>query len=503
MNFASHRSIWLFTGFVLAVILTVGLYVRHRMASPFILDAPPPQVVADSPDVDAGVTPSVIDAVVRYNLAPALDSLEAAVPRVYGDIEQRLPVSSNARTSYGFAVRRSPFAVRVSGQTLAISAVVEYSAHVWYRPPIGPELSAGCGTGNEPRPRVRATLVSTARLTPEWQLLTATRVSRLEPYSNQARDRCRLTMLRIDVTDRVIASTRQMLQRKLVRFDRAAAQWPVRDRFERLWSQLQRRIKLTQGVYLEVNPYAAQIGELSAMGDTVTTRLRLIAAPRIVTNAIREPKRPLPPLRVGGPPLAAGAGSSAHVTVEGTFSYPVASALLRRALVGRTITQDRRQIRISDVKLSGIGGGRVALSVTLSGRVRGRLYFTGTPHLDVASGQMSIPDLDFDIGTEQVLVQGFAWLRGVDIRDFLRERARLPDSEVIGKLRGLAQHGINRSLASGVTLSGTIHDARGTSVRATVKEIALRAVADAEFELEIDRGPRIPKQGTRRLGGRR
>ncbi len=155
--------------------------------------------------------------------------------------------------------------------------------------------------------------------------------------------------------------------------------------------------------------------------------------------------------------------------------------------------QDGRRIRIRDVQLSGIGGGRVALGVTLAGHVRGKLYFTGTPSLDPVSRQVHVPDLDYDVGTSQMLVLGFAWLRGVHIRDFLRERARLPDSEAVGRLRGLAEHGINRVLAPGVTLSGRISDARGTNVLATRNEIRLRAVADAELKLAIDRGPKLPR----------
>ena len=179
--------------------------------------------------------------------------------------------------------------------------------------------------------------------------------------------------------------------------------------------------------------------------------------------------------------------------VEASFTYPVATALLRRALVGRRIVQEGHRIRIRDVQLTGIGGGRVALGVTLAGHVRGKLYFTGTPSLDPAHRQISVPDLDYDVGTAQMLVQGFAWLRGVDIRDFLRDRARLPDSAVVGRLRELAESGINRTLAPGVTLSGRIHDARGTSVRATTRAIRVRAVADAEFRLAIDRGPKLPR----------
>lgn len=477
-----------FGGIGLAVAVAAGLFAWNRLSSPMMLDAPAPLTAADPADSASVAPASTIDARVTYDLRTAADSLEAIVPRTYGNSEHRLPVANNANANFGFAVSRSPFRVRAEGRTISISADIEYEGRVWYRPPIGPELSAGCGTGDAPRPRVRATLVSTAWLTPQWQLRTRTRVLRLEPYSAGPRDRCQLTVLRIDVTDRVIEATRDMLDRDLHRFDEAVALWPVRPKFIKLWSQLQRPIRLAEGVYLEINPLAAQLGAPGASGDTIMTRLRLVAAPRVVTGERPDHALPLPPLQ-----SAEGASRGAHVVVEGAFTYPVATALLRQALVGRTLVQEGHRIRIRDVQLSGIGGGRVALAVTLSGRVHGRLYFTGTPSLDPVHRQIHVPDLDYDVGTSQLLVQGFGWLRGVDMRDFLRDRARLPDSSGVGRLRALAESGVNRTLAPGVTLSGTIHDARGIRVLATTREIRLRAVADAELTLAINRAPSFPK----------
>ena len=472
----------------LILIVAAGIYVWFRTSSPLVLDAPPPPVAPDSVNVLPAVSASVIEALVTYNLSTAVDSLEAGVPRTYGDIEQRLPVASNTRASFAFAVRRSPFRVRVTGQTLALSADVAYRGRIWYKPPIGPELSAGCGVGNDPPPRVRASLVSTGRLTPRWQLRTRTRVLRLQPYSDDARDRCQLTLLRIDVTDRVMDATQVMLEHNLEKFDQAVSRWPVRPRFVRLWEKLQHPIRLTEGLYLEINPYAAQLGSVGAVGDTVTARLRMLASPRIVTGLRSGPVSPLPPLETGR-----RVGRGAHVVIEASLSYPVATDLLRRGLVGRSIVTGGHRIRIRDVKLSGIGGGRVALGVTLAGRVRGNLYFTGTPNLDPVHHQVDVPDLDYDVGTTQMLVESFAWLKGMDIRDFLRDRARLPDTAVVGKLKRLAENGINRTLAPGVTLSGRIHDAHGSGVLATTQEIQLRAVADAEFRLAIDRGPTLPR----------
>jgi len=295
-------------------------------------------------------------------------------------------------------------------------------------------------------------------------------------------------VLRLDVTNRVIESTRTMLEQNLGKFDGAVSRWPVRTKFVRLWELLQRPIFLTEGVYLEINPYSAELGPMGAVGDTVKVRLRMIASPRVVTGVRTDSIRPLPLLGA-----ASDIGSGAHVVVEASFTYPVATALLRRSLVGRSFMQEGHRIRIRDIEIMGLGDGRVALGVTLAGRVRGRLYFTGTPSFDPGNHQISVPDLDYDVGTEQMLVQGVAWLKGVDLRNFLRERARLPDSTTVGRLRGLAESGINRTLADGVKLSGRIHDAQGTSVIATTEEIRLRAVADAEFKLSIDRGPTLPR----------
>jgi hypothetical protein len=488
MSFAPRKPALVFAGLALLVAAAAGVYVWGRISRPLVLDAPPPRVVADLRDAHPTVPVSVIEALVTYNLGTAVDSLEAAVPRTYGDIEDRLPVGRSTRASYAYALRRSPFRVGVDGQSLSISTDVEYEGRVWYRTSVGPVLSAGCGTGDAPRPRVRATLVSTGRLTPRWQLLTSTRVVRLEPYSDEPRDRCRLTLLRIDVTDRVIKATRRMLEQNLQEFDRSVSRWPVRTRFVKLWGQLQRPIRLTEGIHLEINPRTAQLGSVDAVGDTVMARLRLTASPRVVTDVLSVDVHPLPPLRTTG-----DVGNGAHVVMEASCTYPVATDLLRRALVGRSVVRLGRRIWIQDVSLTGIGGGRVALGVTLAGHVRGRLYFTGTASLDSVHHQINVPDLDYDVGTAQMLVQGFGWLRGVDLRSFLRDRARLPDSAVVGRLRGLAENGINRTLAPGVTLSGRIYDARGMSVRATTQGIRVRAVADAEFKLAIDRAPTMPR----------
>src|SRR6185295_19114369 len=102
------------------------------------------------------------------------------------------------------------------------------------------------------------------------------------------------------------------------------------------------------------------------------------AAPRVMTGPRpAQENTPLPPLRSAG-----DVGRGARVLIDASFTYPVANVMLRKALVGRRLAEGGHSIRIRDVRLMGIGGGRVALGVWLRGHVRGRLFFTGTPTFD-------------------------------------------------------------------------------------------------------------------------
>jgi hypothetical protein len=476
---------------VLLVGVFVGVYAWRTLSSPLLVSAPAPAILADAPDTMSAPAASVVEAPVTYDISAAVDSFEAAVPRTFGDVTQKIPVGGNPRAHFGFALSRSPFRVRVNGLTVSVSTDVEYEGRGWYRPFIGPELSAACGTGGVPRPRVRATIVSTGTLTPEWRVRSRTRVLRLEPYSAEDRDRCRVTIFRIDVTNKVIDATRRMLDQNVLKFDSALARWNSRAWFEQLWRSLQRPIRFTDSVYMIISPFAAQLGSVETRGNLAIANLRLIASPRVLTGGHPnefELMTPLPRLE-----RVDSVGRGARVQMDAAFSYPVATALLRRVLVGRTVQQSGRTIRIRDIELTGVGGGRVALGVTLAGAVRGRLYFTGTPSLDRQNRQIHVPDLDYDAGSSNLLVRGVEWLKGVDMRDFLRERARLPDSALIGKLSELAERGANRTLSPGVELSGRVHRAEGTSVYATTREIRVRAVADADLQLAISKGMTVPR----------
>ena len=465
-----------------ALILPALLAACDRSPS---IDAPPPDVTADAADSLATLPPSVVESEIRYELAPALNALEQSVPHTFGDIDTRLQVPNNKRVHIAFAARRSPFVIAVDSQRVTVSSVVEYEGRGWYKPPIGPEVSAACGTGNVARPRARVRIESTLRLEESWGLAARSRVTRVVPYSTETRDKCAVTVFRIDVTDRVMKATREVLDTRMRTLDRALAQVNTRARFERWWRDIARPIRLTDSIYLTINPRRVQLGGIDVDSGFAVARLRLEASPRIATG--NRPNdfelfTPLPPLTRAGL-----TGSGLRVSLQGTFGYDVATGLLRCALVGKSLKWANRAITLRDVTLSGIGAGRVALGVRFDGGARGLVYLTGTPTYDNAADQLLIPDLDYDLRTASALVKGVAFLGDHQIRDLLRANARFPLLGRLDQLRTLAVKGMNRTLTEGVSLVGSLDSVQHVVVQARRDAINVRADATGAIRMEVAR----------------
>jgi hypothetical protein len=238
---------------------------------------------------------------------------------------------------------------------------------------------------------VRITLVTSARLTSNWRLRTRTRLAELAPVSQDARDKCRITIFRIDITNRLTGALRGLVERQLATLDRNIARLDTPERFQSLWHTMQRPIRLTDSIWFTINPRSAQLGAVTNDSGRVVANLRLGAAPRIITGARPNDSTLLTAI----PPLTFGTDDERglHVPLEAIFSYPVASELLRKGMIGRSNTVSGRRISVADAELLGIGGGRVALGVRFAGAVNGTVYLSGTPRLDTLTRQVYVPDL--------------------------------------------------------------------------------------------------------------
>jgi hypothetical protein len=441
------------------------------------VEAPAPAMMADA-DTLPTLPTSTLDIPLTYDLTPIVRALENAVPRRFGDIDVRRK-TANPRMEIAWEASRDPFSVSLDGQTARLGAVVHYKGRGFYNPRVGPNISSSCGINDE-RPRARIAIASDLRITEEWKLRGRTRVASVRPYSEERRDQCRVTAFRIDVTDRVIKATREQLEQQRPMIDRRIASLDIRSRFQEWWHLLEQPIHLTDSVWLLIRPSAVRMGQSVGVKRTLVTALGFSASPIVVTGqkpAVQP--TPLPPLK------AATVGDGLHILMEGVVSYDVASDLLRKHLNGRKVERSSRTLVVKDVRLFGIGGGKLALELRFGGDVTGHVYFVGTPRYDAGTNELFVPDLDYDVGSSSLLVSGIEWLKHDDVRDFFRQQARWSIGDVMKTAAEQLEVGLNRELAKGVRLESEVKQVQGLSVHARRMAIRLRAQADANARLTV------------------
>lgn len=462
-----------------AAVLILGSACGDR--SPRI-DAPAP--IADSTDAPTAYSlpPSRLDVPVTLDLGPIIADLENAVPRTFGDIEDRQKISSNDRIEVAYEAERSPFQAELSGDTARLTALIRYRARGWYNPPVAPTISASCGTAedHDDRPAALVTVSSRLRLDRNWRLRSSIVVDTVRPASNAVENECRITAFRIDATGKVLQAARDLLEDEAPHIDSIISHLDLRSQFREWWDLIRTPIQLTDSVWLLIDPVAVRRGSVAGTGRSLHATVGLTAMPRIVVG--RRPDEPTQPL----PQLENGAvDPGLHILVEGLLEYSAINHILNREFADRSFERAGHSIRIRDLGLYGLGHGRLALRVEFTGDARGHVFFVGTPVWDPVSGLVTVPDLDFDIASSSLLVRGLDWLRHDDFVSWMRDQARWPVDDAVDRGRELLLEGLNRDLSDAVRLTGQVESVVPLAVLPDPRALRVQAHARASAHLTV------------------
>ena len=388
----------------------------------------------------------------EYDFSAILRVVERAVPTQFGSMDSVRQAGDDSRRHYAFEATRGPFTAFADGRLIHLQATLDYAVRGWYKPIIGPTIGAGCGKDPHTRPRLVIELATPLTLTDNWHLASHAQIVRVEPASTLPQDHCDVSLLHKDITPRVVEAARLGIIDHLPDIDHKIAEVDLKKRFVEWWGLLSRPIRLTDGVWLLLGPGRLAMGRVRGTGHTLRVPVTLAASPRILTSVDtpRVDTTALPPL--GRDTTANGF----RILMDGVVSYEAATKAVAAALNGRKITQGGRTVRVDTSFIEPASRGRLALTVAFSGDAHGRLRFLGTPVYNPKKREVLVPDLDYDLTTDDNLINTYAWLKAVDLRITLRERARFPVAEALDRGKQLLMIGLNRKIGDALTLGASV-----------------------------------------------
>jgi hypothetical protein len=171
--------------------------------------------------------------------------------------------------------------------------------------------------------------------------------------------------------------------------------------------------------------------------------------------------------------------------LEGTIDYATATGAVADALRGKSITEAAQTVTVRDASITPLPRGRLALAIKFDGDAHGTLVFVGTPEYDRGTGQLTVPNLDYDLSTDSDLINAYAWLKSDALRSFFRDKSRIPVQPLLGRGRSLLSDGLNRKLGDAVTLSATIDSVDVAGIYVTAPGIVVRAVAIGNAGMQV------------------
>jgi hypothetical protein len=414
-----------------------------------------------------------------YDFTTVLGVVERAVPKQFGSIDSARQVGDDPRRHYAFEAVREPFTAFAEGSLMHLRTSLSYKVRGYYKPIIGPTLQAGCGN-NDSQPRLSIELVTPLALTSDWHLSSKAQLIRVAPASESEEDRCKVSILRRDVTDAIMDAARRALTSKLPDIDQKVASVDLTGRFTNWWELLNRPIRIADGVWLMLAPERLRLGKVRGAGQVLTAQVGLDARPRIVTGA--RPVVDSIPL----PPLARDTISNGfRILLDGIVDYPTASRAMTAGLRGKSVAQRGRTVTVESVTVSPAPHGRLALGVSFSGDATGTLRFIGVPWFDAGTHEVTVPDLDYDLRTDDPLLRTFSWLKTNDLRAFFRNKARVPEAILLDKAKSLLLRGLNRQVGSALTLSATVDSVAVQGLYVTPKALVARAQASGNASVMV------------------
>ncbi len=426
---------------------------------------------------------SRFNAPLDYDFTAILRVVERVVPTTFGSMDDIHNMGGDENKRYAYIATRGPFTAVADGPIVRLSATLSYAARGWIKPPIGPTISAGCGdkeTNDADRPRIIVEMSTPLTLTENWHLESHAKLDKLKPASDAERDRCMVSFMQFDITDKVIEAATSALKKHLPMIDQKIANVDLTNRFTEWWGLLHKPIRLTDSVWLLLAPEQLRVGSVTGSGHTLTVDAGLDAHPKIITGPRPAvDTTPLPPL------VRTSVADGFYIAIEGVIDYETASRAVTAALEGKSITQAGNTVKVDSVVVKPASNGRIILSVTFTGDANGTLQFIGLPHYDPGKAELMVPDLNYDLETDNDLINAYTWLRSDALRDLFREKARVPVAPVLEKGKEFLLLGLNRKIGSAVTLEATVSSVSVRGLYVTEAGILVRGEAHGEAGMSV------------------
>lgn len=428
----------------------------------------PVPILAAPAVAPAPAEPAVVTLPIAIALSKIRTQLDSAFPPV-DSLDRARCTALGGLVCHRYLYRRDSLDLRATADRVTLQTHLRYAASVGL-PGVGG--IASCGFPPQALKRADVRLATTLYWRSDWRL-----GARGTTVRATLGDRCQVTVLDIDATSivkRLLEAQSEELRRQIDSIVPTVAD--LRTAADSLWRLAQEPLALdsAETVWLTLSPETVSLAPLVGSASAVSTAIVLTARPRVTIGPKPElPNAPLPSLTL------ARRSAGIHVPVEIELPFSELSQKVTALLAGETAGKG---LRVGEVKLWGVGDTAVVM-LGLQGKVNGSLYLLGRVSYDSTGRTVLLSDLRYTLESHDMMSRIKSTLGAGRIKsaiDAATGNGHLAVGEQLDSLQSRLTQQLNRSLAPGVNLAGSVRDVRFAGLSTTESAFVLHVVLDAE-----------------------
>lgn len=398
---------------------------------------------------------SIINIPIKIYMKPLLAMMDSGTAKEFTNDKWPNYTQSGCDFRYKFRFVRSPFTFSCVNNKVTIGFRGNYQiagskAVCAMDKQVSPWVSGSCGFGNEALRRVDLGISSTVTLLPNHQLLTSTKLDKLN-----ALDKCEVTLMQNDMTGEILDSIRASIETYCGSFDKFVQTLNNNETLRQWRSGGSRVMPISTYGFLNLNPSQLRVSNFNVYRDTLYFSIGYSGEPKFSSDSQRLVTH------AALPPISNSQYSTGIKTyLDAVYQYSFFNRLMTDSLVNKPFEVEGRTFVIKDVNISGTNDGKIQVDVSFSGNRKGVLHLKGTPVLDAEKQVLSMPDVTFALDTKDMMVNIAKALFRKKIMKQLANQSVLDLAALIEKNKKAIEARLNQAVTPWMSTSGTFQEFR-------------------------------------------
>jgi len=422
--------------------------------------------------------PSQINIPVKVYMRPLLSLMDSMTAKEFTNDKWPNYTQTECDFRYKYRFVRSPFSFTCVNNKVQISFRGSYQIAgsrtiCAFGRQVGPWASGSCGFGDEPMRRVDLGITSTITLLPNHQVLTVTKLDKLQPL-----DKCQVTLMANDMTAEVMDSIKASVESYCSTFDQFVQTLNNNEMLHNWRSGGSQVMPVSSYGFLNLNPTALRVSPFNLAKDTLYFTVGYDGNPRFSSDSQRlVTNSPLPP--IGSSANSGGINSY----LDAVYEYSFFNKILNDSLRDKPFEVEGRTFVIKDINIRGSNEGKIQLDVAFTGNRKGVLHISGTPILDTARQVLSMPDISFSLDTKDMLMNIAKGLFRKRIMKQLQNQSVLDLAELIERNKAAIEARINQPVNDWMRTTGSFREIRLVGLLPQKDYIQVQALIRADIVL--------------------